>query len=264
MLRFVARILNRKTVLIFVVIFVALITATVVNYWSWVLSNLGTVVSVISGLVVLATLSVRYPKIYMYGVYLKAVLFGTETLWNLSARFVGTISRSDFKELCEELEKISERVSVHAQSDNLYKATLDGINFILTMHDQPVDDLDSELDWEQSLHCQVVDFRAPYEDTIRLLENTIIPYLSKIGQKIKSEKTDYELDIVFLEGNPWAKAVTKGFEFSSLVNFDCTFQVEYDKKFTGQINLGKRDMRFSCTNINTLVRLVHRKLMPTG
>ena len=257
-----ARILNRKTVLIFVVIIVALITTIVIKYWDWALANLGIISYIFTGFIILAALCVKYPNVYMYWVYLKAILFGVETLLNLSTRYIGTISQLEFKQLCNELEKMSERVSVHIQNDGFYKATLDGINFTLSISDQPVDDLDSELDYEQSLHCQVVDFRAPYEDTIKLLENTIIPYLLKIDHIIKAKKTDYELNIIFLGGNPWTKAVTKGFNFNSLVHMDCTFEVEYDRKLTGQISLGKRDMRITCTEIGALTRLVHRKLMP--
>jgi len=104
-----ARILNRKTVLIFVVIIVALITTIVIKYWDWALANLGIISYIFTGFIILATLCVKYPNVYMYGVYLKAILFGVETLLNLSTRYIGTISQLEFKQLCNELEKMSER-----------------------------------------------------------------------------------------------------------------------------------------------------------
>ena len=188
-------------------------------------------------------------------------MFGVDTLWNFSAKYSGTISTNNFKRLCSALEKISNNVSVYMETEKMYKGTLDGINVSLNIDSIDNDDLLDENDYRQCIHFQIRDFRAQYENTIKILEADIVPYLSKINSIIKPEKSDFELTIKFFNGNPWAKAVTKGIKYDDILNMNFTVRVEDDKKAQGKVDIGKKDLRVTCNELHVLSQLIKRRLM---
>jgi len=262
MLKFFIRALNRKTIFLFISAIVSVLTIFVLKYWNLILLNSTLFGYIVSTIFALLGLSVKYPKLYMYIVYIKALIFGEDTIWNLSARYKGQILNELFEELCGELEKISERVSIHNKTNSLYKATLDGINVFISITDKEIDDFETEHDEEQQLHFQIVDFRAPYEDTLKLLEYTIEPYLSKINSIIKPDKTDFELSIIFKNGNPWAKAVSKGINYEDILAMDFLIKINENKKVKGEMHIGKKDLRITCRDLGALSKLIKARLMP--
>lgn len=256
------KLINRKTVIPLVLIITVIATAIVVRHWGFIKHNclgiIGVTVPIIIGLM---TLSIKYPKIYMYLVYIKAVLFGENTLWNLCANYSGKITDATFDNLCLELEKISSNPRVIYADKNYYEANLEGINVRLKKEDIFLDDLESDDDYYQKLNFQITDFRAPYEDTLNLLEGIIVPYLSKIHQVLAPQKSDFELTINFFKGNPWAKAVTKGINYDDILSMDFEVKIHDGKKAHGNMKIGKKDLRISCSELAFLIQLIRKRLM---
>ena len=256
MLSRIAHFLNRKTILIILVLTLVLGMYVVMKNIDSIISNFGNIATIFSIIIAASLVCVKHPKTYFIIVYIKALLIGEQTLWNLSASFIGEISDENFNKLKTELQGISKRTNIHLDREIIYKATLDGINVVLSLSES----IDDEEEY-QKLHFQIIDFRAAYEDTLSILENVILPYLRKTDHIVKPLKSDFELCINFMNGNPWAKAVTKGINYESILALD--FMVKVDKDNTkGRISIGKKDLRVSCEELNTLTAIVKKRLIP--
>lgn len=258
MLSRVVHLLNRKTILIILVLTLVLGTYTFDKYGGLIFSNISNIATVLSIIIAALLLCVKSPKTYFIFVYIKALLIGEQTLWNLSANFVGDISYENFTKLKAELQDISRRANIHLDKGKIFKATLDGINVVLSLSEN----IDSEEEY-QKLHFQIIDFRAAYEDTLSTLEGVILPYLRKTDHIIKPIKSDFELCINFIHGNPWAKAISKGINYENILTMDFIISVDKDNT-KGRIAIGKKDLRITCEELNILATIIKNRLIPSA
>lgn len=207
---------SRKLWFTVIALIISVTSILIYNNFSFLLDNWFDTLTILFGLLgILSTMYHYWRKFNLLITKLWVILSNSSSIWNVSANFEGDFNEQEFRETIEKLRKkgnVSDYIEV---SDSVIRIVIDGLNYLFEYVEV---ETENGIDTKGKLLCTISDFTSPYDNSIKILEDSIIPYFRIIENHCYPNDKTFNFKVSFKEKNPFIKLIVKNVDINSINN----------------------------------------------
>lgn len=169
------------------------------------------------------------------------ILTNSTAIWNVSSNYEGDFSKTEFNNMIKDIKSKNSVTDYYEVTDTVVRFNINGLNYSLEYTD--IENGDGT-DVKGKVFCYLSDFNSSYDYSIKILEQSIIPYFDIIEKKLRPDSTSFNFKISFNGKNPFIRLITKNVHYKTVHSLWYTFNEETT---SGKRNIKISDKSIECT-----------------
>lgn len=227
---------NRNAVLVLIAVAISVTSILLYANRQVLIDNYETTFAVAS--VIIGAISSAYNfsnRFYVLITKLWVIMINGSARWSVTTVQEGNIDFEKFNSLISLINSDSKVRSYNKLSDNTIEMSLEGINYKFSF---------SEIgeNLEGQVYIEVKEFISSYDNSIKVLDDEIIPLFKLIENHLKANSHTYNFKIRFKNKNPFVRIVMRN------VALDKSFSVSFRQ--SERTRVGRQDLQLTEDSIS--------------
>ena len=172
------------------------------------------------------------------------ILINGSSIWTVMSEFKGNVTITDYNKIIKELKQRNEVTKITPITQTALNLNMDGLHYELEFVEDYIDD-----EAEGKIICSVQDFTTSYDNSIRLLEKSIIPNIKIIEKNLGQVEEQFTFTIKFKGKNPFVRMITRKVD-SKLIHTLWFTQSEETKLGRKDVLITEKSIKCTTTDIS--------------